>query len=268
MKIVKHILTPVEVDQLLAYHRIRDDRTDARPDVVSKHPRWDIDQWPQDIVARLLDRVLDYDYVVQETVFNDSRISFRLHADSGQSHRDRQGHAVLIPLCVDGPSHTVFFDNFWHSDSTKFSKRKIEPFEYNLLNKHSEWQYVRDVRDLLHQANTSPHTIQDFVVDDDFIQSLNTVIKIKKNQGLAKVDNRCYDYSQIENYDPAKIIDQNTYEQYLSHLARETVQGLSIKIIAKWVPTSCIVFERTRLHCASSGHKRKIGITVFTTPKI
>ena len=112
MQYFENVLSNEDLIGLNEYEMIHDERTDARPDVVSKHPRWDVYEWPQHIVKKALDRCLDYEYEVEEVIFNRSKISFRLHADSGKDERARRGHAVLIPLYTDGPSHTVFFDNY------------------------------------------------------------------------------------------------------------------------------------------------------------
>lgn len=84
--VYRNILKPKEVVGLLDYLQINDNRTDSRPDVRSKHPRWNVDVWPQHIVKKVIDQVLDYDYKVEEVIFNQSRISFRLHADSGDGN--------------------------------------------------------------------------------------------------------------------------------------------------------------------------------------
>jgi hypothetical protein len=267
MKIYDNLVPREDIQKLLSYNEIVDERSDVRPDVISKHPRWDVDEWPQEVVERVLNQVLDYDYEVEEVIFNNSKISFRLHADSGKDDLARQGHAVLIPMYVDGPAHTVFFDNHWHSNSTKFSKREILPFEYTLLNKKGEWQYIPDVRDLLVAAKTYPKTVLDFDVSQEFIQDLQRIIEVRSNQGIAKVDDRCYDYTNVTNYNPKIHIDKEVYDHYLNHIEYETVDGLTIANIAEWVPGRVIVFERTRLHCASSCHTQKIGITLFTRKK-
>jgi len=267
MQVIKNILGTESIQELLAYNHIEDNRTDARPDVTSKHPRWDIDEWPQHIVEYILNKVLDYDYEVEEVIFNTSKISFRIHADSGHSDQDRKGHAVLIPLEVNGPSHTVFFDNYWNFDSTKFSKVDISPFQYKLPNKHGKWIVIQDIRELLQAAENKPETITEFEITTDFIEEIRNLVKVRSNQGISKVDDRCYDYSNVINYNENYSIDNETYETYLNHVDFDSVKGLSIDGIAEWQPGSCIKFPRTQLHCAGSGHTKKTGITVFTRPK-
>jgi hypothetical protein len=258
MKVIKNLLTESEINELLEYHSIVDDRTDSRPDVVSKHPKWDIDIWPQDTVRRILDNVLDDPYIVDEVIFNQSKISFRLHVDSGHSVEEKNGWAIIVPLKVTGVAHTVFFDNFWHGPSTKFSKRQILPFEYQLQNKNNEWQYVEDVRNL--RQDILDGLVTNFNIT---VKELDYIISARQNQKISKVDNRCYNYTDVINYNEDLKFDTEIHQKYLNHLEIETVDGLTIHDIVEWVPSDVIVFERSRLHCASSCHNEKIGITIF-----
>ncbi len=264
MKIFQRLLSDREIDSLLEYHWITDDRTDDRPDVRSKHPRWNIDKWPQQIVQQVLDQVLDYTYSVEEVIFNQSRISFRLHADSGDGNLESLGHAIIIPLKVAGPSATVFFDNYWFGPSTKFSRVLIKDYEYNLHNKHGDLTHVDDLRTLLSQCLYDPSSVVDFVVNTDFIKSLEYLISARDNRSISKKDNRCYDYSDVLNYQEEKIFPSDTHQQYLNHIPIENLHGLTVDQIVSWGIGDAIVFDRKQLHCAASGHQEKIGITVFT----
>jgi hypothetical protein len=264
IKTYSNLLTQQDVSQLLAYHNTHDDRTDARPDVVSKHPQWNVDQWPQSIVEKVLNQVLDYDYKVEEVIFNQSKISFRLHVDSGQNNESKNGHAVLIPLYCNGPSTTVFFNNYWHGRSTKFSRKEIKQFEYKLQNKQGVWQHIDDLRVLLNDCLTNPASVNDFVIDKPFLDSLEYLIKARSNNAISKLDNRCYDYTDIVNWNQSLTFDKVLHEQQLSHIPIENLHGLTVDSIVHWNVGNCIVFDRTQLHSAGSGHTEKIGVTIFT----
>ena len=263
----KNVISKDDINTLIDYFRIEDSRSDIRPDVISKHPRWNIDEWPQYIIKNVLDSVLDYKYSVDEVIFNESQISFRLHVDSGNTKQQRNGHAILIPLELDGDSHTVFFNNYWYKDSTKFSKELIHPYSYNLKNINGEWQTVRDVRILLMQCEQEPHTVYDFEITERFIQDLYTVIAARSNQHITKTDGRTYDYTDVENYDEHGMFNEQIRQQYLSHISRETLNGLEIDKIMEWKLGNAIVFSRTQLHSSSSSHNKKLGITIFTLQK-
>lgn len=264
MKTHAKLLTADQINELLTYHYQADYRTDSRPDVVSKHPRWNIDAWPQHSVKSVLDQVLNYNYTVEEVIFNQSRISFRLHVDSGNGDESTLGHAVIIPLMTAGPSATAFFDNYWYGPSTKFSQIQIDDFEYELFDSNHQKKYVPDLRKLLTQCQVTPDTVTDFVVTDEFTSMLEYLIAARNNQAISKRDNRCYDYTNIQNYCPQKKFSEKIHCQWLQHIPIENLHGLSIDQIVEWVPGDAIVFDRKQLHCAAAGHQEKIGITIFT----
>lgn len=264
MQIYQKIISKKEITTLLEYHHQVDDRTDARPDVVSKHPRWGIDTWPEHIVKRVLDQVLDYDYIVEETIFNQSRIAFRLHVDSSDGELNELGDVVLIPLYTRGPSSTVFFENFWLGPSTKFSRRPIPPFEYNLQDSEGNWHYVKDLRELLTQIDNDPVSITWTTVDSQFRETVVSLISARSGQAISQVDGRTYDYSDIVNYDPTLEFSADLHQQHLQHVPIENLHGLTFAKAEEWIPGDVIKFERTRLHSAGAGHEEKIGLTIFT----
>ena len=263
MQCFQNQLSEQEIKILLHYHACEDDRSDRRPDVYSKHPRWNQDVWPQHIVQQSLDQLLDYQYQVEEVIFNDSLISFRLHADSGDGEIDRLGHAVLIPLMVEGAGSTVFFDNYWHGSSTRFTRVPNLPFEYHIPNGCGTIYHTKDLRTLLEQVRQGD-TPPELDHMQDLEATLVYLVEARRGNKLSKPDNHLADYTEIKNFDPQNHISDDVIAQYLTHIPRENLYGLRLDQVIKWVPGDAIVFDRTQLHCAGSGHDRKIGITVFT----
>jgi hypothetical protein len=263
IQIFNNQLSPNNVRSLLDYFHVDDETVDARPDVRSKHPQWD-SQWPKHIIKNVLDNILDYDYRVEEVVFFDTKISYSLHVDSGKIESSRKGHVIIFPLFVDGTGSTALFDNHWHLDSTRFSKVKIEPFEYNLPNRFESWTYIKDLRILLDQCLNSSETINDFVVDEEFISTLRYLIDARQDLKTSKVDGRCYDYTDVVGYDSQLKFNEHIHDQNFTHIPIETLHGLTLNSIIHWNVGSCFAFERTRLHSACSGHNKKIGLTIFT----
>ncbi len=264
INIFENQLSKNEINSLLDYFYIDDDTVDARPDVRSKHPIWNKHSWPQHLIKKVLDKILTYEYQVEEVVLFDTKISYSLHVDSGKSQESRSGNVIIFPLSVDGIGTTAIFDNFWNNDSTRFSKVKIEPFEYNLPNLDGGWTYVQDLRVLLKKCLETPDDVKDFEIDSKFISTLEYLIDARQDKKTSKVDGRCYDYSNVVNYQPDKLFDSNIHQQYLNHIPIETLHGLTLNSMIYWNIGSCFSFERTRLHCAGSGHTAKIGLTVFT----
>jgi len=155
VNIYKNILSSAEIQALLDYHYIKDDRTDSRDTVTSKHPRWDTDNWPQHIIERVCKLVLEKSYSVEEVIFNESTISFQIHADSGYNN-NLVYKGIIIPLeCTKGS--TVFFNNYWYGDGAKFVRGQ-DPFE-NIVDQEkqlsSKDQRVTNYIDIINFNNKS-----------------------------------------------------------------------------------------------------------------
>lgn len=256
VNVYKDIITDSDIASLLEYFRLVDDRTDSRPDVVSKHPQWDKDQWPQDIIKRILDQVLDKEYQVEEVIFNHSKISFGLHADSGVLDQPIY-KAILIPLEVTANSGTAFFNNHWLFPSAKFTRQQFNPLDYTVFDLDNKPIKV-NLKEFL--QNRDLNLFPNYT--DTYIKNL--IDTRLNNTGYTKTDVRTDQYEKIKGYDPKKTIDQKVYDQHLNHIAYDDLQGLSLDQIIPWVPGEAIVFDRTQLHCATSGHTSKTGITIFT----
>ena len=62
-----------------------------------------------------------------------------------------------------------------------------------------------------------------------------------------------------------KPFNRSDYDKYLKHEKMENLSGLEIDIVYEWELGSMLIFDRTRLHCASSLiDGKKIGLTTFT----
>jgi len=74
-----------------------------------------------------------------------------------------------------------------------------------------------------------------------------------------------YDYANVDGIVDQTFIDQH---RYFTHLKSSWLQGLSLHSAIDWIPTQAIIFDSTRLHCASDfrslGIKSKLGISIFT----
>ena len=62
-----------------------------------------------------------------------------------------------------------------------------------------------------------------------------------------------------------KPFNKLDYEKYLKHEKMDNLLGLEIDFVYEWELGSMLIFDRTRLHCASSLiDGKKIGLTTFT----
>lgn len=77
-----------------------------------------------------------------------------------------------------------------------------------------------------------------------------------------------YDYLDVDGAISGMIIDESTRCQYFTHLKTQWLKGLTLWGTLKWRPTSALIFDSTRLHCASDfrqqGITHKLGISIFT----
>ena len=267
VKVYPDLVLPEQVQLFLDYMSIDDNCTDARPDVRSKNPRWNIDKFPQQQIKSILDQVLDQPYRVETVLFNDSRISFKLHADTGAGAAQEKIYKnVLIPLWFDGPASTVIFDNHWYGPNSRFGRKPISPFFYNLPNAAGQMQPVEDIRLLLEQCKNNPGGVKYFTVDQQFINELESLVVKRSNTNKDfKVDGFVTDYNLISNYNPDMEFDAETHKKYLKHIPIENLHGLSVDSIVEWQVGSVITFDRSQIHCAGYGHTRKIGITFFVS---
>jgi hypothetical protein len=267
VEVIENVVTKKQIEELMNYMKTNDHTTDARPDVLSKGPVWDQDQFPQSTLKKILDQALGTFYIPEVVLFYESQISFRLHVDSGNGNQETLYKNILIPLWHDGFAGTVLFDNYWFGSQTRFSRTDASPLRYNLPDKTGKFIWVDNIQILLEQCQTCPELITNFDVTADFIAELNRLVKIRSTNGPRTADRRTNDYSEISNYKPNKKFDPEIHAKYINHIPIEDLHGLTIDRIVEWVPGSVIIFDRTQLHCATSGHTRKIGVSMFLNRK-
>lgn len=77
-----------------------------------------------------------------------------------------------------------------------------------------------------------------------------------------------YNYNEVDGNVGSMIIDESTRVNYFTHLKSTWLKGLSLWGTLKWRPGNALIFDSTRLHCASDfrrqGIKSKLGISIFT----
>lgn len=76
-----------------------------------------------------------------------------------------------------------------------------------------------------------------------------------------------YDYKDISDLGD-KPFNELIYLKYFTHLKRSWLEGLTFHSAIKWIPTTAIIFDSVRLHCASDFRKQnikeKLAISIFT----
>ncbi len=76
-----------------------------------------------------------------------------------------------------------------------------------------------------------------------------------------------YEYSSVENKSSESVPD-SVYDKYLTHVKRRWLDGLSVNQILEWKPGNIMIFDSTKLHCATDfrklGYRGKLGLSIFT----
>jgi hypothetical protein len=74
-----------------------------------------------------------------------------------------------------------------------------------------------------------------------------------------------YNYEHVDGLSSAPFVGEYSY---FTHLYPQWLEGLSFHSAVDWIPGNAIIFDSTRLHCASDfrslGIKSKLAISIFT----
>jgi len=273
--VVQDLVSESDVRTLLDYIALDDDRTDARPDVRSKHPHWDEPGWPQDIIESALNRAVGAGFVIDEITFRQDRIGLKPHTDDGHPE-GAVGKNMMILLDAQPASQTIFFTNRWPNNTKYgafFTRTPWNPFLYKLPNRQGEMIEV-DLRDLQQICETDPASVDEFEVTDGFRDLLRSLIQ---KRGLPKLDFDTRDqttgymqpglrvscFEELTDYKSGRSFDTDFHAQYLSDIPIQDLEGLTVEQVIEWQPGAAIVFDRDQLHCSSSNHHQKSFITIF-----
>jgi len=274
--LIEDVLSPDDRQCLLEYLAHDDDRTDSRPDVRSKHPRWGESGWPQQIVDSAMTRAVGPGFVVEEVTFRQDQIGLQIHTDNDSPPR-AVGKTIMLLLDAEPVAHTVFFKNYSTVNEkfgTFFTKSAWNPYAYKLKNRKGELTRIPDLRILLDQCETDPAAVTEFDVTDEFIDCVRTLVhkrslpKLDLDQqtpdtGYMQPAKRVHDYSILTGYCAGQPFDLDAHAQYLSDIPLSDLEGLTLDSVLEWQIDGAIVFDRNQLHCSSSTHKQKSFVTVF-----
>jgi hypothetical protein len=169
----------------------------------SKHPVWDVDVWPQNIIDNVLKRVLpNQSYDVEETWFGYSFKAGRgVHIDSNSNSIDKNWLVVLIPLEFVGASSTIFFENYYYGTNSRFSHEKTTNktiTDYSLIENY----------DSKLKFNESVHKkyMEYINIDDLHGLTLDTVYEWKTGEAVVFERYQLHAQGFVENYKLSVII--------------------------------------------------------------
>lgn len=277
VKVFDDILTAEEIKILLDYLNLDDERADVRHDFRSKHPRWNQDTWPQDIIEKVLSKTIGDDYSIFETEFMQQQIPLKMHVDAEATSWDDLHMAVMICLGSEPEGQTIYFENYWkgtqeNSRNAHFTRQPWSPFVQKFRGRDGNWIEVTDIRDLLAQCETAPESVTDIEVTAEFVEYLRDLVKKRSTRHqqpeinhFALPEPRYSDYdNQLTNYDDTREFPHDVWEQYLQHQPYSDFHGLALDKIVEHRPGRIAVWPRSQVHCSSHRHSLKSNITVFT----
>ncbi len=278
VRVFDDVIDSNDVRTLIEYLDLDDDRVDHRHDFRSKHPRWNVDTWPQHIIEGVLKKTIGNDYKIFETDFMRARIPLKMHVDAVANSFESLGWAAMICLGSQPKGYTVFFDNYWrgHGRNAHFTRQPWSQYSQKFMGRQGNWVEIADIRDFLTVCETSPESVQDIDINDEFVSYLRELVKKRNSPWVDNVkreetkifalpEPRFSDYrSQLVNYDDQKPFPRDVWEQYLQHQPYEDFHGLTLDQVVEHRPGRVAVWHRSQVHCSSHNHNIKDVVTVFT----
>lgn len=272
----KNVITDTERLALLDYMSVDDNRTDSRPDVRSKHPRWNDESWPRNIIESAMNNCVGKGFIIEEITFRQDKIGLGIHTDHGNP-ADSTGKTIMFLLDAQPIAHTIFFKNYWavyEKFGAFFTKSKWSPYSYSLENNIREKVRINDLRDFLHQCETSPDSIVNFNINTSFLNMIKELIhkrsfpklelnKQNKTTGYMQPGLRVSNYDTLTNYNPQKKFDINIHKEFMEDIPIDDLNGLEVDSIFEWENNAALIFDREQLHCSGSTHQLKSFITIF-----
>lgn len=117
MFVLKNVLTSEDVKKLLDFYYLDDNLKETNENASSKHPIWNVTDWPQHVIEKTVNSLVEEVFYLETW-----RGVIQVHVDSGYG-KLKPTLQYLFPLVSDGGS-TVFFDNYWQGNASKFVKGK------------------------------------------------------------------------------------------------------------------------------------------------
>lgn len=262
---IDNVLSQDAITELRAFFEKSDCLLDARPDFVSKRPQWvnkgQTADWPQHHIEPVLDRLFD-NYKVDIVLFAKTDIRYPLHTDSGLGSEVYRPHQlILFPLTVKEPYGTPFFDNHWFGPQSKFTRQKINWYQYDLPNKHGGTTYVADIVELRNSVDQNSELwSKHFDINDDFRSMLDHLIASRNSKDRNQIVS---DYSGLTNI-TADPFPKHIRDQYFDHVSMDDLQGLQFHSYVEWHVGSAIIWPRTMVHCMGPESQGKSWILVHT----
>jgi hypothetical protein len=268
-KLHQNIVDQETIKELVNFFYTDKSGLDVRPDNISKNIDWSKDSWDKLTVKKILDQILEPGYELEYWMgmyradFRKGDTYFPIHADTGMGKAKQAIYKnILIPLELPkepGMVGTVFFDNYWEGPMSKFSKQPHFECGYDLPNQHGGKTWVNDLRELREQVLNDPASITDWVVNKEFLATLDYLIPLR----LTRQNHPVNDYKDVGNVHD-RPFPEEIRQQYLPHINPEDLHGLSFDQCYEWSLGDAISWSRPQIHATASGPTGKLFLTIFT----
>ena len=262
--VYKNVIKQQETKLLLDWFLDEKEPFDERGDVRSKKPTFSSSNWPKNILRNIIETVIDYPYEAETILFLESRTgTINLHVDNNNKPKEKWGHNILIPLHVEGSSDTIWFDNHCFENNVRLSKMTQSTHSYRLKDTNENWIMIDDIRVFLNFNLGDIVEIQGgkYKITENFLNLVKYLIEIRGKNGIQP---RLTNYDKITNYTPNELFDIKIKNKYMQHIDQESLNGLTLDKIVEWEIGDIYKWERSQIHCGSSRHSKKIGISIFT----
>ena len=101
-----------------------------------------------------------------------------------------------------------------------------------------------------------------------YLRNNANINKPKKPNSDQSSWKRPINQKNVEGCCDGYMINEETWNTYMSHMPYDWAEGLEIDTIFKWRPGSAVVWDQTQLHCADNflarGIKTKLSILIMT----
>ena len=262
--VYKNIIKQEDIKILLDWFLDEKEPFDDRGDVRSKKLNYNLDNSIKYVLKNIVDNVLNYPYEMETILFLESRTgTINLHVDNNDKPVESWGHNILIPLYVQGNSDTIWFDNHCFENNVRLIKSVKSNYSYRLKDMNENWIMIGDIRSFLNYNLNDTVEVQggNYKITEDFLNLINYLIEIR---GKKTISPRLSNYENITNYNPNSLFDEEIKNTYMQHIELEDLNGLAIDKIVSWEVGDIYKWERSQIHCGSSRHSKKIGISIFT----
>lgn len=119
----------------------------------------------------------------------------------------------------------------------------------------------------LYWNDRQPHEYPSLCIFDQYYLDGPSKFFNGETSMISNYNSPIYEYSGVCNKSSRGIPIMDRVN-YLSHIRPKWLEGLTLNSTHSWVPGNIIIFDSTKLHCASDfrklGYSGKLGLSIFT----